>query len=79
MGNESEGLSRVVKESCDFLVKLPQMGEVASLNVAQASTACRAFSTPAVTTSSTVWPLPSSLKRLAPKVLVFKKSAPASK
>ena len=40
MGNESEGLSRVVKESCDFLVKLPQMGEVASLNVAQASTAC---------------------------------------
>ena len=32
-----------------------------------ASTACRAFSTPAVTTSSTVWPLPSSLKRLAPK------------
>ena len=40
MGNEAEGLSRVVKESCDFLVKLPQMGEVASLNVAQASTAC---------------------------------------
>ena len=40
MGNEAEGLSRVVKESCDFLVKLPQEGEVASLNVAQASTAC---------------------------------------
>ena len=40
MGNEAEGLSRVVRESCDFLVKLPQMGEVASLNVAQASTAC---------------------------------------
>ncbi len=40
MGNESEGLSRIVQEGCDFLVKLPQMGEVASLNVAQASTAC---------------------------------------
>lgn len=40
MGNEAEGLSRVVKESCDFLVKLPIEGEVASLNVAQASTAC---------------------------------------
>lgn len=40
MGNESEGLSRLIKESCDFLVKLPLEGEVASLNVAQASTAC---------------------------------------
>lgn len=40
MGNEAEGLSRIVQESCDFLVKLPLEGEVASLNVAQASTAC---------------------------------------
>ena len=40
MGNEAEGLSRIVQESSDFLVKLPQMGEVSSLNVAQASTAC---------------------------------------
>lgn len=40
MGNEGEGLSRIVQESCDFLVKLPQLGEVSSLNVAQASTAC---------------------------------------
>lgn len=39
-GNEGEGLSRLVLESCDFLVKLPLAGEVASLNVAQASTAC---------------------------------------
>ena len=39
MGNEAEGLSRVVKESCDFLVKLPQAGHVGSLNVAQACTA----------------------------------------
>lgn len=40
MGNEAEGLSRLVQESCDFLVKLPIEGGVASLNVAQASTAC---------------------------------------
>lgn len=40
MGNEAEGLSRIVQESCDFLVKLPLEGEIASLNVAQASTAC---------------------------------------
>lgn len=40
MGNEKDGLSRIVQESCDFLIKLPQMGEVGSLNVAQASTAC---------------------------------------
>ncbi len=40
LGNESEGLSRVVRESCDFLVNLPQIGEVSSLNVAQAATAC---------------------------------------
>lgn len=40
MGNEHEGLSRLVLESCDFLVKLPQMGKISSLNVAQASTVC---------------------------------------
>ena len=40
MGNEHDGLSRIVMESCDFLCKLPLEGEVASLNVAQASTAC---------------------------------------
>lgn len=40
MGNEAEGLSRVVQESCDFLVKLPLEGAIGSLNVAQASTAC---------------------------------------
>ena len=39
-GNESDGLTRVVQESCDFLVKLPVEGQVSSLNVAQASTAC---------------------------------------
>ena len=40
MGNESDGLTRVVQESCDFLVKLPLEGQIGSLNVAQASTAC---------------------------------------
>lgn len=40
MGNEHDGVSRIVLDSCDFLVKLPLEGEVASLNVAQASTAC---------------------------------------
>lgn len=40
MGNEQEGVSRLVLEKSDFLVKLPLEGEVASLNVAQAATAC---------------------------------------
>ena len=40
MGNEAEGVSRLVLENCDFGVKLPQVGEISSLNVAQASTAC---------------------------------------
>lgn len=40
MGNEGEGLARLTQERCDFLVALPQAGEVGSLNVAQASTAC---------------------------------------
>lgn len=40
MGGESEGLPRLTKENCDFLVRLPQAGKVGSLNVAQAATAC---------------------------------------
>ena len=40
MGNEAEGISRIVAENCDFFVKLPQVGEIESLNVAQAATAC---------------------------------------
>lgn len=39
MGNEHEGISRLVLEHCDLLGKLPQMGGISSLNVAQASTA----------------------------------------
>ncbi|MDR1412668.1 MAG: 23S rRNA (guanosine(2251)-2'-O)-methyltransferase RlmB [Actinomycetes bacterium] len=39
MGAEDTGLSRLVSETCDFLIKLPQQGKVSSLNVAQAATA----------------------------------------
>lgn len=39
MGSEGEGLSRLSRETCDFLVALPQVGRVGSLNVAQATTA----------------------------------------
>ena len=40
MGNESEGVSRLVLDNCDFAVALPMEGKVGSLNVAQAFTAC---------------------------------------
>lgn len=40
MGNEGEGLARLTQENCDFLTKLPLAGNVGSLNVAQAATAC---------------------------------------
>ena len=40
VGSESEGISRLVQENCDFFVRLPQFGHVGSLNVAQAATAC---------------------------------------
>lgn len=39
MGNEGEGLAKRTLDKCDFLVALPQVGRIASLNVAQASTA----------------------------------------
>ncbi len=38
MGSEGEGISRLVRERCDFECKLPQRGRVESLNVAQAAT-----------------------------------------
>ncbi|WP_083307163.1 23S rRNA (guanosine(2251)-2'-O)-methyltransferase RlmB [Olsenella sp. HMSC062G07] len=38
MGSEGEGISRLVRESCDFECRLPQRGRVESLNVAQATT-----------------------------------------
>lgn len=39
MGSEGQGISSLVQKHCDFLVKLPQMGKIESLNVAQAATA----------------------------------------
>jgi 23S rRNA (guanosine2251-2'-O)-methyltransferase len=39
MGAEDTGLSRLVRETCDFEVKLPVRGFTRSLNVAQAATA----------------------------------------
>lgn len=32
IGNEGKGISRIVKEKCDVLIKIPMMGKVASLN-----------------------------------------------
>lgn len=37
LGNEGKGLSRLVRETCDFLIKLPMRGQIESLN---ASVAC---------------------------------------
>jgi len=36
VGNEGEGMRRLVRESCDFLVKLPMHGQLDSLNAAVA-------------------------------------------
>ncbi len=33
VGNEEKGLRRLVKENCDFLVKIPMFGNIQSLNV----------------------------------------------
>lgn len=37
IGNEGEGLRRLVKENCDLLLKIPLKGKVASLNAAVAA------------------------------------------
>ncbi|MGV3487038.1 MAG: 23S rRNA (guanosine(2251)-2'-O)-methyltransferase RlmB [Tuberibacillus sp.] len=37
IGNEGKGMSRLVKEKCDFLISIPMVGRVTSLN---ASVAC---------------------------------------
>ncbi|MBX3010596.1 MAG: 23S rRNA (guanosine(2251)-2'-O)-methyltransferase RlmB [Caldilineaceae bacterium] len=36
VGSEGEGLSRLTRERCDFLVRLPMLGQVESLNAAVA-------------------------------------------
>ena len=37
IGNEGEGISRIVLEKCDGLVKIPMMGEIQSLNASVAT------------------------------------------
>ncbi|HQA66901.1 MAG TPA: TrmH family RNA methyltransferase, partial [Aggregatilineales bacterium] len=36
VGSEGEGLRRLVRETCDFIIYLPMRGSVASLNAATA-------------------------------------------
>jgi 23S rRNA (guanosine2251-2'-O)-methyltransferase len=38
IGGEGSGMRRLTKESCDFMVKLPSSGSLATLNAAQAAT-----------------------------------------
>ena len=40
MGAEGQGLRRLSKEHCDFLVKIPMVGSVESLNVSVATGIC---------------------------------------
>lgn len=37
IGSEGSGMSRIVRESCDFLVKIPMLGEAESLNASVAA------------------------------------------
>lgn len=37
IGNEGKGMSRIVKEKCDFLIKVPMKGKVSSLNASVAT------------------------------------------
>lgn len=37
IGNEGQGISRLIKKKCDFLVRLPMKGKVASLNASVAA------------------------------------------
>lgn len=37
IGNEGNGMSRIVRESCDFIAKIPMYGKVNSLNASVAS------------------------------------------
>ena len=37
IGSEGEGMSRLVREKCDFLVSIPMLGQVSSLNASTAA------------------------------------------
>ena len=37
IGSEGRGMGRLVKEKCDFLIKLPMAGKVTSLNASVAA------------------------------------------
>ena len=37
IGSEGKGMSRLVKEECDYIVKLPMAGKVTSLNASVAA------------------------------------------
>jgi 23S rRNA (guanosine2251-2'-O)-methyltransferase len=37
IGSEGQGMSRIVRETCDFLVSIPMMGRVGSLNASAAA------------------------------------------
>ncbi len=37
IGSEGEGISRLTREKCDFLVKIPMLGEIQSLNASVAA------------------------------------------
>ncbi|MCA0758387.1 23S rRNA (guanosine(2251)-2'-O)-methyltransferase RlmB [Paenibacillus sp. N4] len=37
IGNESKGMGRLIREKCDFLVKLPMLGQLNSLNASVAA------------------------------------------
>ncbi len=37
IGNEGEGISRLIREKCDFLVNIPMVGNVSSLNASVAA------------------------------------------
>lgn len=40
LGSEGLGMRRLVKESCDFLIHVPQVGRIASLNVSVSAAVC---------------------------------------
>jgi 23S rRNA (guanosine2251-2'-O)-methyltransferase len=40
MGAEGEGMRRLTREHCDYLVSLPMAGQVSSLNVSVATGVC---------------------------------------